>query len=105
MEKEAATLTPQPSTPMVFMSVEQLEQVIDNVVLKRINEKQEKELQARYLSAKEVTALFSPKISLATVHNWSNQGLLKKHMIGGRCYYLYSEVLQATHSIKRYQKK
>tara|TARA_B100000768_G_C11097767_1_gene297743 strand:+ start:108 stop:407 length:300 start_codon:yes stop_codon:yes gene_type:complete len=52
------------------------------------------ELKAReILTSKEVMYLL--RISNATLHRWTEQGILDKHGIGGKVIYKFSEVMQA----------
>lgn len=50
-----------------------------------------------YLTRYDIAKLFS--ISLPTVHNWTNQGILKSYQIGGRVYYKSNEVESALKEI------
>jgi hypothetical protein len=52
-----------------------------------------KEDEHEFLTRKETAALF--KVSLVTVHDWSNSGILKPYKLGNRTYYKYSELLGA----------
>jgi hypothetical protein len=52
-----------------------------------------KEDEHEFLTRKETAALF--KVSLVTVHEWSNNGILKPYKLGNRTYYKYSELLNA----------
>lgn len=56
-----------------------------------------------FLSGKQVCQLFNPKISLPTLKNWSDKGLLIRHTIGNRVWYKKSEVMEAVKSIKKYK--
>ena len=47
----------------------------------------------RYLTRAEVSEMLS--IDLSSVHNWTKKGILTAHQIGGRVYYLRSEVEEA----------
>jgi hypothetical protein len=44
-----------------------------------------------FLTRKETAALL--KVSLVTIHDWSNNGILKPYKLGNRTYYKYSELL------------
>ena len=78
-----------------------LQQIIKNE-LSRIED--DKALD-RLLSPKETTKLFNPTISKVTLHNWTEQGKLKKHKIGKNVYYKYSEVMDSLVHLKKYQQK
>jgi len=60
------------------------------------------ELLCEFISVKELQKLFKPQISRVTIDAWSNKGLLKKHWIGGRVYFLKSEVVDSITSLKKY---
>ena len=57
----------------------------------------------KLLSPKETIKLFNPTISKVTLHNWTEQGKLKKYRIGGNVYYKYSEIMDAMNYLKKYQ--
>lgn len=57
----------------------------------------------RILSPKEVCALFEPQISTRTLFNWSDQGLIRKHYLGGKTFYKKSEILESLDKLKKYQ--
>jgi excisionase family DNA binding protein len=59
--------------------------------------KQQRE-QAKYLSRQEIAKMLS--IDLSTVHNWTKKGILTAHQIGGRVFYLRSEVENAIVELK-----
>jgi transposase len=44
----------------------------------------------QYLTRLEVSKMFS--VDLSTVHNWTKKGILNAKQIGGRVFYLRSEV-------------
>ncbi|WP_228850795.1 helix-turn-helix domain-containing protein [Aegicerativicinus sediminis] len=56
-----------------------------------------------YLTRHEVTKLL--KISLATLHNWTNKGYLKAYQIGGRVYYKHSEIESSLTELKPFCQK
>lgn len=66
----------------------------------RIDE--EKKLQEKLLTAKDVAKLFG--VSTVTISNWVSKGLLTKYSIGGRTKFKYSEVMQSLKTIKKYGK-
>lgn len=53
-----------------------------------------------FLTRKETAELF--KVSLVTIHDWSNNGLLKAYKLGNRTYYKRSELLQALFDSNRH---
>ena len=64
----------------------------------RINE--EKKLQEKLLTAKEVAQLFS--VSTVTITSWVSKGVLTKYSIGGRTKFKFTEVMDSLKTIKRY---
>lgn len=63
------------------------------------------ELQEKFLSPEEVTKMFQPNISIGTVGNWAKEGLIKKHFIGGKTWYKYSEIIDSVKHLHRYKTK
>ena len=61
--------------------------------------------EEKLLSAKETCKLFVPAISLTTLHAWTEKGLLIPHYLGGRKYYLQSEIIEAAKTLKPYSRK
>lgn len=59
-----------------------------------------KEDEHEFITRKETAALF--KVSLVTVHDWSNNGILKPYKLGNRTYYKYSELLEALFNSNRH---
>lgn len=57
------------------------------------NELRSDQLSQKILTSKEVAKLF--KVSLLTIRNWTEKGLLTKYSIGGQVRYKYVEVINA----------
>lgn len=53
----------------------------------------------QYLTRVEVSKMFS--IDLSTVHNWSKKGILNAKQLGGRVFYLRSEVESSIVTLKK----
>ncbi len=85
--------------------LEQLTGLLTSIVRHEIRTKQEEDLQHKFLSPKETCKLFSPAISLVTLEAWSQKGLMNKHYISGRTYFIYSEVMEAVKKLKKYQRQ
>lgn len=65
----------------------------------QINNLQEKpKTKEVYLTRLEVSKLL--KVSLVTIHNWSNEAILKPHKIGNKVLYKENEVIEALQHIK-----
>jgi len=61
------------------------------------------EQEEKLLSPAETCKLFKPAITKATLTSWTDQGWLQMHKIGGRNFYLQSEVLASTLKLGRYK--
>jgi len=85
--------------------LEQLTGLLSTIVRQEIRTKKEEDLQEKFLAPAEVCALFQPKISIATLNNWANQGLVNKHHLGKLTFYKYSEIVGSLQSLKRYQRQ
>ena len=95
----------QTAAPVVFIPLALLEATIDSIFTRRIQEKQQQDLQAQYLSPEETCKLFNPKISKVTLNEWTNKGYLTKYYLGGRTFYKYGEVIEAAKSLKKYSRQ
>ena len=75
------------------LTVEQLQQLIGTSLKNEIQQLQ-KDLQPKqpneYLTRSEVAKMFS--IDISSVNNWSKNGKLKPLGMGGRVYFLRSEI-------------
>lgn len=89
---------------VVVINTDDLEKLIESTMEKVVNRKQQKEDQEKLISPEEARAVFSPKISLVTLHAWTNAGRLKKYKIGGRRYYRRSEIIEAAKIFRQYKK-
>lgn len=61
------------------------------------------EQEEQLLSPAEVCKLFKPAITKATLASWTKQGFLQEHRIGGRVFYLKSEILASTMKLSKYK--
>lgn len=84
--------------------LDKLSDVIRDIIRSEIQDKERACLNEKLLSPRETCQLFNPSISRVTLINWTKQGRLKEHRLGGRVYYKYSEVIEAAKNIKRYKK-
>jgi hypothetical protein len=57
------------------------------------------------ISPEQTRRLFDPNISRGTLHNWTKDGHLIVHKLGGKNYYKKGEVLAAAKVLKRFQTK
>ena len=85
---------------IAYIPIDKLADAIFNRVMEanRINE--EKKLQEKLLTAKEVAQLFS--VSTVTITSWVSKGVLTKYSIGGRTKFKFTEVMDSLKTIKRY---
>jgi hypothetical protein len=98
---------------MSFMSTIQLIQVtpdeladlITNGVKSHLEElssrlnPQSTQPQKEFLTRKETAELF--KVSLVTIHEWQNSGILKVYKMGNRSFFKYTELLETLYNSNR----
>ncbi len=73
-----------------------------NACLQRLNAK---EGEDKYLSVDETRQQWRPAVSRQTIYAWAQKGLLKRHEINAKPYFLKSEVMLACRTIQRYKSK
>jgi hypothetical protein len=56
-------------------------------------------IEKEFLTRKETAQLF--QISLVTIHEWQNNGVLKPYKMGNRTYFKYSELLDVLYKSNR----
>lgn len=66
------------------------DQLVARVVYELKNELKQANFKEHYLTRDEVSELL--KISLSTIHNWSNKGILHPYQIGGKVYFKSSDI-------------
>ena len=81
-----------------------LKSTISEIIREELVTKDQRDLQEKLLSPKDVCQLFQPSISKVTLEKWSKAGKLKKHTIGGRVYYRYSELIDSLQTLKKYNR-
>ncbi len=82
---------------LLQISLEDFRDMLSSVVYEHMKQF-EKDTPEQLLTRKEVTERL--KISLPTLHKYSELGILTQHKIGERVYYLWSEVLAAAKRIE-----
>lgn len=87
----------------VLVNVDDLTGIFREIVREELLSAKEQELEDRLLSPDETCKLFKPAISLPTLQSYFKKGLIRKHYIGGRTWYKYSELMEDIKHIKRYQ--
>lgn len=55
--------------------------------------------QKEFITRKETAQLF--KVSLVTIHDWINNGIIKPYKLGNRTYFKYSELLENLYDSNR----
>ena len=80
-----------------------LEAKLQQIIKNELSRIEDNKALDRLLSPEETRKIFTPAISKVTLHHWAEQGKLKKHRIGARVYYKYSEVMDAVKHLKKYQ--
>lgn len=83
------------------ISFDDLMKGVRDVVKSEIQESQKAELEEKLLSPAETAKLF--QVSKVTLWNWTNEGKLQEHRIGGKVFYKYSEVMAALQTLKKYK--
>ncbi|MFL5786652.1 MAG: hypothetical protein ACJ748_01250 [Flavisolibacter sp.] len=76
--------------------------IIQEEVSRLLNEKKQSEEQL--ISPKEACKIFLPAISLSTLNNWTNEGLLPVHYIKGKKLYKKTEILARLTTLKKYNR-
>jgi len=61
------------------------------------------EQEEKLISPAEACKLFKPAITKATLASWTEKGWLQEHRIGGRVFYLQSEILASTSKLGKYR--
>ena len=61
------------------------------------------EQEEKLISPAEACKIFKPTITKATLALWSEKGWLQEHRIGGRVFYLQSEILASALKLGKYR--
>lgn len=88
------------------ITVEQMSEILEPMLRKIVRQELSQILdkkEDKLLSPKEVCERFVPKISKTTLANWTEQGLLNQYRIGGRVFYLFSEIVEKAKTLKKYK--
>lgn len=88
-------VSPNELVNLISESVKTQIQELSNYLKASNPQKEEKE----FLTRKEVAELF--KVSLVTIHEWCNNGVLKHYKVGNRTYFKYSELLETLYNSNR----
>lgn len=96
MDTSQILLTPVPVQSMI----DQIIAAINNA----FETKQRLEFEEKLLTATETCKIFIPQIAKSTLSQWTTQGLIPVHRIGGRIFYKYSEVIDAAKRVRKYDR-
>jgi len=94
-----------PQIQFISLAPEELTEMISNTVKECLNEFKptcnniEREAVKEFLTRKETAKLFN--VSLVTIHDWQNNGILKVYKMGNRCFFKYSELLETLYKSNR----
>jgi hypothetical protein len=58
-----------------------------------------KDEQKEFITRRETAKLFN--VSLVTIHEWQNNGILKVYKMGNRSFFKYSELLETLYNSNR----
>ncbi len=72
-------------------------------ILQQLQHLTAKDNQDKYLSIDETRKMWKPAVSRQTIYGWQQKGLLQRHEINGKPYFLKSEILHACQTIQRYK--
>ena len=72
---------------VILLTKEELKNIIGESIQEAIKQRA---LENNYLTRKDLARRLG--VSTVTIDNWSRSGLLKKHIVKGRVYFLESEV-------------
>jgi len=75
---------------LITLTHQELEDIVLNVLCKTLERLKAKETNDVYLTRRQTAEIL--KVSLPTLHTWSQKGLLKSHKINSRVRYIKSEV-------------
>lgn len=94
-----------PQIQFISLAPEELSEMISNTVkeclkeLKPISSTIEPQTVKEFLTRKETAELFN--VSLVTIHDWQNNGILKVYKMGTRSFFKYSELLETLYQSNR----
>jgi excisionase family DNA binding protein len=81
-------------------SEEEFNELITSAVNNALKNQTQQKVQSSedVLLSRQETASYL-KISLVTLHEWTNQGILKSYKIGGRVYYKQDEIIGTARAV------
>ena len=88
---------------LYLIDLKELLSSIRMIVSEELSKKETTSLEDKLLSTSEAVKIFVPSISKQTLHAWTKAGLLKMQRIGGKNYYMYSELIKSTTTLKKYK--
>jgi hypothetical protein len=84
------------------LSPDQLTDLVRNVLREELNRKYDVEQANKMLSPEEASHLFIPRVSIQTLRNYEEKGMVIKYRMGRRTYYKYGEIMAAVQRVKRF---
>lgn len=76
---------------IVFLTVKEFEQIIEQSVNKALNKIPEYNTELDLIKRKEVAKIF--RVSLVTVSDWTKKGLIKSYRVNRKIFYKKNEIL------------
>ena len=76
-------------TELASLITDGIRKQIEN--LNRVNPSNEKDSPKEIMTRKETAELFS--VSMVTIHDWVNSGIIKPYKVGNRTYFKRSELI------------
>jgi hypothetical protein len=91
------------SLSWAYKSAGFLEPMLRKIVHQELTQIVDKQ-EDRFLSPKEVCERFIPKLSKTKLASWTEQRLLQEYRLGGRVFYLFSEIVEKAKTLKRHKR-
>jgi hypothetical protein len=88
--------------PAFSLNIDELKSLIEEGVTNALAKAPQKNEQEKLLSRREVAKIF--KISLVTLTDWVNEGLIESEKIKSRVYFRESKVFEALKTVKKYKR-
>ena len=77
---------------------------IRGIIRAEIKAEQQQHINEKLYSPQEACKMFNPKISKITLAKWTNDQLIPMQKIGGRCWYRYTDLVEAGTKLKKYER-
>ncbi len=84
-----------------------IDQIVERTaerVAEKLKAAQQDQQSNKLLSPAEVCKLFTPNISVQTLHRWRKQGVIPEpEFIGRKTYWKYKDIISSTKSLKKFK--